>query len=103
MILFGLLMAVYVTITVLMIPLILLQKGKGSAGLGAMSGGSQMLFGGSGGQDLFQKITWVFGTIFMLGSLALSIMKTSQTQTSKYLTGYKPAPTYQQPATPFSE
>ncbi len=103
MILFGLLMAVFITITLLMIPLILMQKGKGSMGLGAMGGGSQMLFGGSGGQDLFQKITWIFGAIFMFGSLALSIMKTSQTQPSRYLTGHKPASSYQQPSTTAEE
>lgn len=103
MILFGLLMTVFITITLLLVPLILMQKGKGSMGLGAMGGGSQMLFGGSGGQDLFQKITWVFGAIFMFGSLALSIMKTSQIQTSRYLTGHKPAPVYQQPSAPIEE
>jgi len=43
-------------------------------GLGSLGGGTQMLFGGSGGQDLFQKITWVLGAIFMAGSLFLSIM-----------------------------
>lgn len=42
-------------------------------GIGAMGGGSQMLFGGSGGQDFFQKATWVMGTIFMAGSLLLSM------------------------------
>lgn len=55
--------------------IIFLQKGKGSLGLGALGGGSQMLFGGSGGQDLFQKTTWVLLALFMFGSLSLSIMK----------------------------
>ena len=44
-------------------------------GLSGLGGGAQTLFGGSGGQDLFQKITWVLGAIFMAGSLGLSIMK----------------------------
>jgi len=48
-------------------------------GLGALGGGAQTLFGGSGGQDLFQKITWVLGGIFMAGSLGLSIMKAKGT------------------------
>ena len=47
-------------------------------GLGNMGGGAQMLFGGSGGQDLFQKITWILGTIFMAGSLILALMKSHQ-------------------------
>ena len=44
---------------------------RGNIGLGTMGGGTQMLFGGSGGQDLFQKITWALGALFMGGSLAL--------------------------------
>ena len=44
-------------------------------GLGSLGGGSQMLFGGSGGQDVFQKATWVMGAIFMIGSLGLALMK----------------------------
>ena len=51
-------------------------------GIGTMGGGAQMLFGGSGGQDFLQKITWVLGAIFIGGSLGLSIMKTNQP--SKY-------------------
>jgi preprotein translocase subunit SecG len=35
----------------------------------------QMLFGGSGGQDLFQKATWVLVGIFLAGSLGLAIYK----------------------------
>jgi protein translocase SecG subunit len=47
-------------------------------GLGNLGGGTQLLFGGSGGQDLFQKMTWILGAIFMFGSLGLAIMKTRQ-------------------------
>ncbi|MGE0206588.1 MAG: preprotein translocase subunit SecG [Candidatus Babeliales bacterium] len=85
----GLLTALFVFVSILLIPLILLQKGKGSMGLGSMGGGAQMLFGGSGGQDLFQKLTWTLGAIFMFGSLAISIMKTQDYRSSRYLKGYK--------------
>ena len=64
---------------------IVIQKGKGSMGLGALGGGAQTLFGGSGGQDLFQKITWVLGILFMAGSLGLSILKTKETSISSYM------------------
>jgi protein translocase SecG subunit len=73
--LFGILASVFVLLCFLTILLILLQKGKGSLGLGTMGGGTQMLFGGSGGQDLFQKATWVLLAFLMMGSLGLSIMK----------------------------
>lgn len=54
-------------------------------GLGNLGGSSQMLFGGSGGQDIFQKITWFLAAIFILGSLGLSLMKSRQKQTFKYI------------------
>jgi len=75
MMIFGLLAFLFAFSAILMILLILVQKGKDSMGLGSMGGGTQMLFGGGGGQDLFQKITWVFGAILIFGSLGLAIWK----------------------------
>lgn len=72
-------------VALFLIPLILIQKGKGSMGLGNLGGGAQMLFGGSGGQDVFQKLTWFFGALFMAGSLILSILKTSTVNKARYL------------------
>jgi len=63
----------------MLIFLIFLQKGKGSMGLGSLGGGTQMLFGGSGGQDLFQKTTWVLVALFLGGSLGLSLYKNRTT------------------------
>ena len=83
--LYGLLLSLYIFNCLLLIVVILIQQAKGSMGLGAMGGGQQILFGGSGGQELFQKATWVLGTIFLLGSLALAIMKSTNLQTSRYL------------------
>ena len=77
MILYYLLVTAFVVLCLLLAGMILLQKGKGSLGLGYLGGSTQMLFGGSGGQDLFQKITWVMGALFMAGSLALALMKTN--------------------------
>lgn len=83
--LYGLLLALFIFICFALILLVLIQKGKGSMGLGAMGGGTQMLFGGSGGQDLFQKITWALGAIFMLGSLLLGLMKSSSLHDVRYI------------------
>lgn len=77
MFLYYLLVTLFVILCFLLATLILLQKGKGSLGLGYLGGSTQMLFGGSGGQDLFQKITWIMGALFMAGSLALALMKTT--------------------------
>ncbi len=80
-----------------MVLLILIQQGKGSMGLGAMGGGGQMLFGGSGGQDVFQKSTWVMGSIFIAGSLTLAMMKSSQTGIGLHYVRKAPV-TQQQPS-----
>lgn len=95
---FGLLVTFFVFVCFLLVLIVLMQKGKNSMGLGNLGGGTQMLFGGSGGQDLFQKITWALGALFIAGSLALSIMKTSEHQTSRYFQNYKTMPT--QPVAP---
>jgi preprotein translocase subunit SecG len=73
--LFGLMVFGFIVLCFSLILIIFLQKGKGSMGLDTLGGGSQVLFGGSGGQDLFQKVTWVLVTLFLSTSLFLSIMK----------------------------
>lgn len=92
--LFGFLSTVFVFCSVLMVFLILLQKGKGSMGLGAMGGSQQQLFGGSGGQDIFQKITWFLGAVIMIGSFCLALYRSNYAG-SERLSGYR-APTHQQ-------
>lgn len=77
--LYGILITLFVFVCLFLIFIILLQKGKSSMGLGNLGGSTQMLFGGSGGQDVFQKATWVLGVIFMVGSLALAMMKRPST------------------------
>lgn len=73
--LFGILISLFTVMCFFLIFIIFLQKGKGSMGLGSMGGGTQMLFGGSGGQDLFQKATWIMVGLFLVGSLSLSLYK----------------------------
>ena len=83
--LFGFLVTLFIFCCFFLILMILIQQGKGSMGLGSIGGGTQMLFGGSGGQDIFQKITWVLGAIFILGSLVLALTKSQSSKTSKYV------------------
>lgn len=89
-ILFTLLSSLYAFCALLLVLLILVQKGKGSLGIGYMGGSQQMLFGGAGGQDFLQKITWFLGAILMVGSLSLAILKSRQAHT------YMSAPMHQQ-------
>lgn len=67
-----------------MILLILIQKGKSSLGMGGLGGGNQMLFGGGGGQNVFQKITWILGVILIFGSVGISAMKYKAHKTANY-------------------
>jgi len=89
--LFGLLLTLFVFVCMLLILVILIQQGKGGLGLGALGGSAQMLFGGSGGQDVFQKVTWVLGTIFMVGSFFLFILGSRRGTYSRYLKKGRPA------------
>lgn len=54
-------------------------------GLGAMGGGTQMLFGGSGGQDIFQKTTWILVALFLSGSLGLAIYKNKTVNKAQHI------------------
>ncbi len=100
---FGLLSFLLALSTLLMILLILVQKGKGSLGLGNLGGGNQMLFGGSGGQDIFQKITWGLGAILILGSLGLAIWKTKIAGGTTAMLRTPSAPTRHAPVPPPDE
>ncbi len=83
--LYGLLLTLYLLNCAFLVLIILMQKGKSGLGLGGLGGGAQMIFGGSGGQDLFQKITWVLGSIFMAGAMMLSLMKSYEHKKFKYI------------------
>ncbi len=96
--LYQLLVTLYAFTCLFLILIILVQKGKGSMGIGGLGGGTQMLFGGGGGQDIFQKVTWFLGAIFMFGSLILAFMKVYQAQTFRYVT--PKAPQMQLPTAP---
>ena len=83
--LYGFLLTLYLINCFFLVVIILMQKGKSGLGMGGLGGGAQMIFGGSGGQDLFQKITWVLGTIFITGAMFLSLMKSSEHKKFRYL------------------
>jgi len=75
MFIFSLLTFLYGVMCCLIILLVLIQRGKGSMGLGNMGGSNQMLFGSSGGQDIFQTVTWILCGLLLFGSLSLSTLK----------------------------
>lgn len=72
----GFFMFLFVMLSVFLVLFILIQQGKGDMGLGSLGRGSQTLFGGSGGQDFFEKATWIMGALFLAGALFLTIVRT---------------------------
>ncbi|MFA6527167.1 MAG: preprotein translocase subunit SecG [Candidatus Babeliales bacterium] len=80
---FGFLMFLFVVLCAFLALFILIQPGKGDMGLGSLGGSGQLLFGGSGGQNFFEKATWIMGGVFMLGALGLSIIKSHETRESR--------------------
>ena len=81
--LFSLISGAFIFLSIVLGFLIFLQRGKGDMGLGGLSGGTQVLFGGSGGQTFFEKLTWVLGLLFMLGALSLTVLKMRALHTSR--------------------
>ncbi|MFP4446165.1 MAG: preprotein translocase subunit SecG [Desulfosudaceae bacterium] len=68
---------VHIIACILLIVIILLQTGKG-AGMGAAfgSGGSQTLFGSSGGSSFMNRVTTTVAVIFMITCLSLAFIST---------------------------
>jgi protein translocase SecG subunit len=85
-----LLTILFVILVVVLVFFILIQQGKGDMGLGGApsSGTNQMLFGGSGGQEFFEKMTWFLGALFIFGSLGLTVLKSKESRKTG-LEGFK--------------
>jgi preprotein translocase subunit SecG len=73
----GFILAVHVLLALMIIGLVLLQRGKGAeAGAGFGSGASGTVFGARGTSTLFSKLTAVFAALFFLTSLSLAYLGT---------------------------
>lgn len=73
----GFILAVHVVLALMIIGLVLLQRGKGAeAGAGFGSGASGTVFGARGTSTLFSKLTAVFAALFFVTSLSLAYIGT---------------------------
>jgi len=77
---YALLMVLFIILCFFLAFAVLIQQGKGDLGIGSL--GSQMLFGGSGGQTIFEKATWIMGALFIFGALGLAILKSKEHRAS---------------------
>src|SRR5713226_5466987 len=71
----GFILGVHVLLALMIIGLVLLQRGKGAeAGAGFGSGASGTVFGARGTSTLFSKLTAVFAGLFFVTSLTLAYL-----------------------------
>src|SRR3984885_8661574 len=71
----GLILGVHVLLALMIIALVLLQRGKGAeAGAGFGSGASGTVFGARGTSTLFSKVTAVFAAMFFVTRLTLAYL-----------------------------
>jgi preprotein translocase subunit SecG len=96
-----LLLILHIIVCFFLIIVVLLQSGKAADLAGAFGGmGSQTAFGPRGSATLLSKATTISAIIFMITSLALSIMATKNAGLGATVLegGTKPAPTKSAPA-----
>src|SRR6202166_2924443 len=73
----GFILGVHVLLALMIIGLVLLQRGKGAeAGAGFGSGASGTVFGARGTSTLFSKLTAIFAGLFFVTSLSLAYLGT---------------------------
>jgi len=71
----GFILVVHILLALMIIGLVLLQRGKGAeAGAGFGSGASGTVFGARGTSTLFSKLTAVFAAMFFATSLTLAYL-----------------------------
>jgi preprotein translocase subunit SecG len=71
----GFILSVHILLALMIIGLVLLQRGKGAeAGAGFGSGASGTVFGARGTSTLFSKLTAVFAAMFFATSLTLAYL-----------------------------
>ena len=81
---------VHVATIVLLVIAVLLQAGKGAEISATFGGSSQTVFGSSGGQNFFLKLTYGLAAVFMVTSLVLTILP-GKTKKSVF-EGFTPPP-----------
>jgi preprotein translocase subunit SecG len=73
------LVILHVLVCFFLIFIVLLQRGKGAEMGAAFGGSSQTLFGSRGASTFLNKLTTVSAVVFMLTSLALTVVTTKTT------------------------
>jgi preprotein translocase subunit SecG len=87
------LLVIHVLLSVTIIGLVLLQRGKGAdAGAGFGAGASGTVFGARGSATFFSKLTAVLATAFFVTSLTLAVMASRAPAVPRSLVEQVPVP-----------
>ncbi len=65
---------VHIVVCVVLVLVVLIQSGKGAEISATFSGSSQTVFGSSGGANFFTRFTSAAAALFMITSLALTVI-----------------------------
>ena len=94
-------LVIHVLLSVAIIGLVLLQRGKGAdAGAGFGAGASGTVFGARGAATFFSKLTAALATAFFVTSLVLAVMAARTPAAPKSLVEQVPVPAPAVPAAP---
>ena len=78
---FGVLLAIHVLVTVLLIFIILIQKSEGGSSLFSSGSGTSM-FTARGTSNMLTKATWALATIFLLNCILMAHISASRVKSS---------------------
>ena len=97
----SIVLGVHLMVAIMIVGLVLLQRGKGAeAGTGFGAGASGTVFGARGSANFLSRATGVLATVFFITSLALAYLSTQRTAPSSLLdTPAQTAPAPQAPPT----
>jgi len=95
----ALLVSLHVIVSVILISMVLLQKGKGADIGAAFGGASQTVFGPRGAQSFLSKLTTGAAIIFMITSLGLALTTAKK---SSVMEGVRQEQTQTAPAVPLA-
>lgn len=81
----GILLAIHVIVTILLILVVLIQKNEGGSSLFANSGGNSM-FNARGTSNILTKTTWVLASIFLVNCVVMATIESSHMRSSETIT-----------------
>ena len=76
---------IHIIVCIALVLIVLLQTGKGDMGTAFGAGASQTLFGGTGATTFLSKLTTFVAVVFIVSSLTLAYVSTTQKSKSAVL------------------